>query len=142
MRGKKKKVRSEKMSDIRTFRDLLVWQKSKALVKNIYALSKGFPKEENYGLTSQMRRCAVSVPSNIAEGYGRRSNLDFLRFLRIACGSLYELETQVEIAMDLAYLDGRSYETAIADTNEIERMLSSFIRKLEENKKREVRSEK
>ncbi len=122
------------MSNIRTFRDLLVWQKSKALVKNIYALSKSFPKEDTYGLTSQIRRCAVSVPSNIAEGYGRRSDSDFLRFLRIACGSLYELETQVEIALDLGYVDGEAYEGALADANEVEKMLNSFISKLEGNK--------
>ena len=123
------------MSNIRTFRDLLVWQKSKALVKNVYTLSKDFPKEETYGLTSQIRRCAVSVPSNIAEGYGRRSTSDFIRFLRMASGSLYELQTQIEIACDLEYINEETCQEAIADANEIERMLSSLIRKKEEKGK-------
>ena len=119
------------MSDVRTFRDFLVWQRPKALVKNIYALSKDFPKEKTYGLISQITRCAISILSNIAEGYGRRSSSDFLRFLRIACGSLYELETQAEIALDLNYVDGEVYAAELADANRLEKMLDSFIRKLE-----------
>ena len=101
-------------------------------MKNVYALSKDFPKEETYGLTSQIRRCAVSVPSNIAEGYGRRSTSDLIRFLRMASGSLYELQTQIEIAFDLEYINEETCQEAIADANEIERMLSSLIRKTEE----------
>jgi len=119
------------MSNIRTFRDLLVWQKSKTMVKDVYALSKDFPKEEVYGLTSQMRRCAVSVPSNIAEGYGRRSTLDFIRFLRMASGSLYELQTQIEIACDLEFINKEACQRVLVDANEVEKMLSSFIRKME-----------
>ena len=121
------------MSDnqIRTFRDLKVWQKSKVLVKQIYEMCKRFPKEEVYALSSQMRNSAVSVPSNIAEGYGRHSRSDYIRFLRIASGSLYELETQVEISFDLDYIEKDLCSKVIEDINEIERMLSSLIKKLE-----------
>ena len=73
---------------MKTYRDLQVWQKSMTLVTEIYKISKGFPKDEVYGLTSQMRRCAVSIPSNMAEGYGRNSTNEYLHFLRIATGSL------------------------------------------------------
>jgi len=86
------------MSNIKSYRDLIVWQKSVDLVKNIYLCTQTFPKEEQYGLTNQMRRCAVSIPSNIAEGYGRNSTGDYKRFLHISLGSLYELQTQVEIS--------------------------------------------
>jgi four helix bundle protein len=115
-----------------TFRDLKVWQKSKEMVKPVYVLSAKFPAQERYGLTNQLRRCAVSIPSNIAEGYGRRSDVDFMRFLRIACGSLYELETQLEIAIDLGYASKSDCNSIFAGVNEIEKMLSVFIRKLNE----------
>ena len=87
------------MSEIKSFRDLMVWQKSMQLVTDLYRLTSDFPKTESYGLTSQLRRAAVSVPSNIAEGYGRHSTSDYIRFLQIAIGSLYELQTQVEIGV-------------------------------------------
>ena len=90
---------------MKTYRDLQVWQKSMTLVTEIYKISKGFPKDEAYGLTSQMRRCAISIPSNMAEGYGRNSTNEYLHFLRIATGSLYELQTQMEISMNLYYLN-------------------------------------
>jgi len=89
---------------IRTYRDLLVWRKSKALVTDVYRLSKRLPREKRYALISQMRRCAVSIPSNIAEGYGRNSTADYIRFLRMAMGPLYELQTQTEIAANLGYV--------------------------------------
>jgi len=94
----------DKPDRIRTFRDLLVWQKSMSLVTRIYQITKGFPREELYALTNQMQRCAVSVPSNIAEGHGRKSTKEYLRFLEIATGSLYELQTQLEISRNLDYL--------------------------------------
>ena len=75
-----------------------MWQKPMVLVTEVYKISKEFPNDETYGLTSQIRRCAVSIPSNIAEGYGRNSTNDYIHFLRIATGSLYELQTQMEIA--------------------------------------------
>ena len=77
---------------------MLVWQKAMTLVTDIYTQSKSFPQDESYGLTSQIRRCAISIPSNIAEGYGRNTNSELIRFLHIATGSLYELQTQIEIS--------------------------------------------
>jgi four helix bundle protein len=115
---------------IKTYRDLLVWQKSMALVTEVYKLSKLFPDEETYGLTSQMRRCAVSIPSNIAEGYGRNSTSDYVRFLRVASASLYELQTQAEIALNLRYLKKSDFDKLYESSREIERMLSSLVRKL------------
>ncbi|MCK4342431.1 MAG: four helix bundle protein [Phycisphaerae bacterium] len=117
---------------MRTYRDLMVWQKSMALVTEVYRLTRTFPKEEMYGLTSQMRRCAVSVPSNIAEGYGRNSTHDYVRFLRMAMGSLYELQTQMEIAGNLGYAGPSSPELLVESAREIERMMSSLIRRLNE----------
>jgi len=119
-----------KTKQIKTYRDLLVWQKSMVLVTEIYRLSKSFPKDEAYGLSSQMRRCAVSIPSNIAEGYGRKSTSDCIRFLYIAAGSLYELQTQIEIALNLQYLKRIDFNRLYELSREIERMLSSLTRKL------------
>ena len=116
--------------EIKTYKDLLVWQKSMLMVTDIYKLSKTFPVEEIYGLTSQLRRCAISIPSNIAEGYGRNSTNDYIRFLNIATGSLYELQTQLEISLNLSYLNKRGFEIQYESTREIERMLSSLTRKL------------
>jgi four helix bundle protein len=118
------------MGQIKRYKDLLVWQKSMNLVTLIYEKSKSFPKEDAYGLTSQIRRCAVSIPSNIAEGYGRRSSGDYIRFLRMASGSLYELQTQMEIAKNLCYLSDSEFQKADADSIEIEKMLCSMISKL------------
>lgn len=86
-----------------TYRDLLAWQKAKALAVDVYRATEGFPKSELFGLTSQMRRAAVSVASNIAEGQGRGSKPDFAKFLCMARGSLLELETQLEISKELAF---------------------------------------
>ncbi|MHC4174600.1 MAG: four helix bundle protein [Planctomycetota bacterium] len=115
---------------MKTYRDLLIWQKSMVLVTEIYKLSKSFPKYETYGLTSQMRRCAVSIPSNIAEGYGRNSTLDYIRFLRLAAGSLYELQTQIEISLNLLYLNKIDFDQHYESSRKIERMLSSLTKKL------------
>ena len=100
------------------------------LVTEVYELTKSFPREEQYGFTSQIRRCAVSVPGNIAEGYGRNSTQDYIRFLQIACSSLYELQTQLEIAVNLNYLLCARHNEVFNNINEIERMLNSLIRKL------------
>jgi four helix bundle protein len=102
-------------------RDLLVWQESIALVKDIYAATKTFPDDEKFGLTSQMRRAAVSLPSNIAEGAGRGSQREFAQFLVIARGSLSELETQLIIAKELNYLN---------ETAKIEAKIQSIFRLL------------
>ena len=123
---------------MKTYRELLVWQKSMLLVTEIYKLSKSFPKDESYGLTSQIRRCAVSIPSNIAEGYGRNSTSDYIRFLNIATGSLYELQTDMEIALNLQYIDRHNFSELYESSREIERMLSSLIRKLNNRKTGEL----
>lgn len=123
------------MKKIKTYRELIVWEKSISLVNQIYKVSKQFPNDENFGLTSQLRRSAVSVPSNIAEGYGRNSLNDYIRFLNISVGSLYEIQTQIEIAFNLEYVEKRHFEELYENTKEIERMMSSLIRKL---KKKEL----
>ncbi|RJQ46773.1 MAG: four helix bundle protein [Nitrospiraceae bacterium] len=115
---------------MKTYRDLGVWQKAMQLVTQVYFVTKEFPKEEIYGLTSQIRRCSVSIPSNIAEGYGRSSTNDYLRFLQIASGSLYELQTHLEICLNLKYLSKEIFEDVHEKSREIERMLSSLMRKL------------
>ena len=119
-----------KKSGIQTFRDLIVWQKSIELVTTVYELTKGFPATENYGLTSQVQRAAVSIPSNIAEGFGRRSNQDFARFLQMAKGSLFELQTQLEIANNLNYLNQDQLGSFGQSSLEIEKMLGSLISKI------------
>lgn len=88
----------------RSFKDLIVWQKSYELVLEIYKITKNFPKDEIYGLTQQMRRAAVSIPSNISEGYGRQYNKEYRQFLAMAYGSLCELETQYLLSVDLNYI--------------------------------------
>lgn len=115
-----------------TFRNLLVWQKSMELVTKMYSSTQKFPKEELFGLTSQIRRSAVSIPSNIAEGYGRDSNKEYLRFLNISIGSLFELQTQIEIAKNIMYLNEKDFNDLYENSREIERMLVSFIKKIKE----------
>ena len=115
---------------MKNYRDLLVWQKAMELVTEIYHRTRTFPDEERYGLTSQLRRSSVSLPSNMAEGYGRNSTQDYIRFLRIANGSLFELQTQLEIARNLKFLPQESFSILFELSREIERMLSSLIRKI------------
>ena len=115
-----------------TFRDLLIWQKSMTLVTEIYQLTNTFPKEEIYGLTSQIRRSAISIPSNISEGYGRDGNKDYLKFLNIGISSLFEMQTQLEIAYNLKYINEIQFNKINEESKEIERMLSSFIRRIKE----------
>lgn len=114
---------------VRTFRDLIVWQKAMRFVTELYRGTRCFPKEEIYGLTAQIRRSAVSIPSNIAEGFGRRSTDDYLRFLQIGVGSLFEVQTQLEIAKNLEFLATNEFEKLYEATREIERMLVSMIHK-------------
>jgi four helix bundle protein len=117
---------------VKTFRDLLVWQKSMTLVTDVYKASASFPADERFGLTSQLRRCVVSIPSNIAEGFGRDTTNDYLRFLGIAKGSLYEAQTQIEICRNLLFIEESRFDTLLEQAREIERMLTSMIRKLRE----------
>ncbi len=109
------------------YRDLIVWQKAMLLCKEVYFLTKSFPKEEVYGLTSQVRRCAISIPSNIAEGKGRNSDKEFIRFLQISLGSLYELQTQLELSLQLDFT--KNIDTVLNLSIEIEKMLNSLITK-------------
>ncbi|GEL11393.1 four helix bundle protein [Flavobacterium glycines] len=115
-----------------TFKDLLIWQKSMTLITQIYQSTNQFPKEEIFSLTSQIRRSAISIPSNIAEGFGRESKQDFLRYLNISIGSLFEFQTQLEIAKNINYLNENEFNNIFEDSREIERMLVSFIKKLKE----------
>src|SRR5262245_49847684 len=116
---------------ILTFRDLGVWQKSMDLVLECYRVSECFPKSELYGLTSQLRRAAVSIPANIAEGKGRRSTRSYLHFVDIAYGSLMEVETLLEIACRLTFLPAEARQSLLARTAEIGRMLNGLIASLE-----------
>ena len=104
------------------------------LVTESYEKTNNFPQEELYGLTMQIRKSAVSIPSNIAEGYGRNSTNDYIRFLHISIGSLYELQTQFEIAVSLGYIPRNEFELLYESSREIERMLCSLIRKIDSKK--------
>ena len=108
-------------------RDLAVWQKSMALAVSVHALSKQMPREETFGLASQMRRAAVSVPSNTAEGAARHTTKEFLTFLYIARGSLAELETQLRLTRAIGYLPDDLVSSALASTDEVGRLLTSVI---------------
>jgi len=114
------------------YRELVVWQKAMQLVRDIYAATKNFPKEELFALTIQMRRCAISIPSNIAEGKGRYSRPDLLHFLMQARGSLYELETQTQIAADLKYLEEETKEALLSESGEVGRLLNGMVRAFRE----------
>ncbi|MFC1668279.1 four helix bundle protein [Chlamydiota bacterium] len=115
---------------IRNFRDLDVWKLGKEIAIEIYNETKKFPKEEIYGLTTQMRRAAVSIPSNIAEGFNRIYVKEYRHFLCIALGSCGELETQVEIAFDLHYLNKENMENILEKINYETRMIRNLIKKL------------
>lgn len=109
---------------------MLVWQKAMQLVKEIYVITKLLPSEEVYGLCNQMRRAAVSVPSNIAEGYNRDSDKELCKFLYIARGSEAELETQMQICVMLEYFTEEQIEPVIQLCSEVGRMINSFIKKI------------
>jgi four helix bundle protein len=112
---------------ISSFRDLIIWQKGIAIAKGVYAITKSLPKDEIFGLTSQMRRSAVSISSNIAEGKGRSTRKDFVSFLHIAQGSLFELETQLLLAKELYEIDSKNLLKMI---EEEQKMISGMIKKL------------
>lgn len=111
----------------KTYNELEVWKESRELVKLIYNLTKGFPKEELYGLSAQIRRCAVSIPSNIAEGCGRNYTKDSVQFFYISRGSLFELETQLYLAFDQGYIDELTLQSMIVKTTLCKRLLNGFI---------------
>ena len=115
---------------VKSYRELIVWQKAMDLVEAVYRMTHGFPKEELYCLTAQVRRAAISIPSNIAEGQGRRTTRDFLHFLSIARGSLKELETQALIAERLGYIDREHQSALIGSADEISRLISGLTKSL------------
>ena len=115
----------------RDFRNLQVWEKGMALCSEVYSLTKALPKEELFGLTSQLQRAAVSIPSNIAEGRGRQTEKEFCNFLSIARGSCCEVITQLLICKQLGYLDEKQIDPALDLCDEVGRMLSSLMQNLE-----------
>ena len=112
------------------FKELKVWQKSRVLAKNIFLLTKQYPKDERFEIVSQMRRAVISIASNIAEGSGRNSNKDFRRFLDIALSSAYELETQVIISFDLEHISEEIFYKLSNDIQEVQKMIFGFRRSL------------
>lgn len=117
------------MKKAHNFRKLEIWRLSMELVKQVYALSKNLPESEKFGLISQVQRCAISIPSNIAEGSGRTSNKEFNHFLKIAISSSYELETQLILANELYSIE---IEEVSNDLRNIQNMIGGFLRKLNE----------
>jgi four helix bundle protein len=111
----------------KTYNDLDVWKESRKLVNQIYTITKEFPKDELYGLTSQIRRCAVSIPSNIAEGCGRNHTKDSIQFFYISRGSLFELETQIYIAFDQNYINEELLNNSIENITTCKKLLNGFI---------------
>ena len=110
-----------------SYTELTVWQKSRQLVAEVYSLTQGFPREELFGLTSQMRRCAVSVPSNMAEGCGRQHPRDSISFFYIARGSLYELETQLYLSSDQQLIAPAAFEATLLQLTDCKKLLHGFI---------------
>lgn len=117
------------MQPLRTFRDLLVWKKGHELVLLTYKKTQSFPNSEQFGLTSQLRRAAVSVTSNIAEGFSRRSSKEKIQFYYMAHGSLSELENQIEIAKDIDYMSVQSFNSLMNLSSEVGKLLNGLINK-------------
>ena len=122
---------------IKSYKELIVWQKSIMLVKRIYILTENFPKTEVFGIAAQMRRSAISIPSNIAEGYGRRSHKEYLQFYAIAYGSALELETQLVISIELKFRSNKEFIETEALLNEVIKMLYVMVYKRKEIASRE-----
>jgi four helix bundle protein len=120
---------------VKQYQDLIGWQKAIALVNNIYEVSSTFPRDEMYGVTSQLGRAAVSVPSNIAEGQGRSTSGEFIQFLCYARGSLFELETQIIVANNLSYVADAQRDALIAKISELGRILNGLITSLQRRKR-------
>ena len=121
------------MKEIKSYKDLLIWQKGIKIVILVYQLVKSFPKEEIYAITSQLKRASVSIPSNIAEGYGRNSDKSFSHFLDISRGSLFEIETQLIIAKELGFIsDDFLYQEILSQIEEESKMINSFSKTLKD----------
>jgi len=112
------------------YKTLIGWQKAHAFVKEVYQISNGFPSHEMYGLTSQLRRASVSIPTNIAEGSARGSNTDFARFIQIALGSAAESEYLLLLAHELGYYDLNEHQRLISQIEEVKKILNGFLKKL------------
>ncbi|MCL9805362.1 four helix bundle protein [Flavobacterium amniphilum] len=108
------------------FKELAIWKKSRLFCSEIYTVTSNFPSDEKFGITNQLRRASVSIPSNIAEGSSRNSNKDFSRFLEIAIGSCYEIETQLLIASDLNFIEQNKLQLLTNHLDEITKMISKF----------------
>lgn len=119
-----------------TYRNLIVWQRAMELVTEVYKATASFPREEIFAITSQIRRSSVSVPSNISEGWGRQHKREYIRFLIISRGSLYELQTQIEIAGNLNFINENVLKNLLSVCNEIEKMLNRLIIVIEQNDKK------
>ena len=122
---------------MRNYGDLKVWEKAHELTLQLYLATKTFPKDELYGLTSQIRRCRISIEANLAEGCGRRSDAELARFLRIAMGSASELDCHLLLTKDLKYMNGDNYKKLHQDLSEIRRMLTSFLEAIENSTSRQ-----
>jgi four helix bundle protein len=122
------------METMKNFRDLKVWEKSHELALAAYDATANFPKQEMFGLVSQIRRCASSIPANIAEGCGRRGNGEFHRFLQIASGSASELEYHLLLSRDLKFMDAETHRLLNDRVEEVKRMLASLSRKVDEER--------
>jgi len=118
---------------MKDFKKLKIWVKGMEIVKQVYQLMSEFPEVEKYGLRSQMNRAAVSIPSNIAEGSAKRSDKEYIKYLEISLGSAYELETQILIASDASFGKGLLRESLLKEIDEEQKMIQSFIRKIEGN---------
>jgi len=117
---------------INSYRNLIVWQKSVALVTDIYTLTKSFPQEEKFGIVSQLNRASVSIPSNIAEGWGRESSKNYLQFLRISRGSLMETETLLEISKNLNYINESEFKVISDNIEEVSKILQGLIKSIQQ----------
>ena len=126
------------MGQLNSYRDLDVWKQSRLLVKSIYNLTKKFPKEEQFGLTNQLRRASISIPSNIAEGCGRNYSKDSIQFFFVARGSLYEIETQLILSSDLDFISEEEFKNIEEQVTKCKKILNGFINyyqsKMESNK--------
>jgi four helix bundle protein len=122
------------MARSRSYRELIAWQKAMKLAKIAYGLGNDLPRKEAYGLISQLQRAAVSVPSNIAEGHGRLTDLQFRHFLGNARGSLCELQTQIELAFDLGYISDEKLQIFLEKSSEVARLINGLITSLREQR--------
>jgi len=119
------------MTEVKSYRDLIVWRDGVDIATDIYKLTNSFPKEETYGLSSQLRRAAVSIASNIAEGYGRNTTGSYVQFLKTARGSINEIETQLEISCRIGLTSSERIEQVLGKADKLGRMISSLVRSIE-----------